>query len=177
MSEERLLTPREKRFLEEHPDAERQAEDTSTLVGVSGFLAFLVAVLLVLGPLLSVGLTFSDHSSAERLYPDLVGTAAWAHLVKLDWFMAGLSAALSIIAGLLLLKRFQRSTIYFVIILIWLSSVGVALFGIQLASTIFDGEISSGAAGAALGRPIISSLFWTTYLLLSKRVKNTYPKR
>jgi len=149
------------------------AHDTD-LIGVGGWLAFLALVLIVISPLMTVFTTIAEHSRTASQYPELVNQNIWRSAVVLDWSMAALSAAISVIAGLMLLKIFRRSTVSIVIALIWLGAVGTAALSLVLSDYLMSGSVNAGNAGATLGRPIGFCLIWTLYLLISRRVKNTY---
>jgi Protein of unknown function (DUF2569) len=175
MDDEIGLTPRQKAFLEEIPEAE-MAPTPSELKGVGGALGFLVAILVFLSPLLSTIMTFVQQQEAADFYPELVDGDLWQSAMILDWSMVVLSTILSVLAGILLIKRFKRSTVFVVILLIWFSAVGVGIMSLILGDYILPGSSSGSAAGASLGRPIAFSLVWTLYLLISRRVRNTYPR-
>lgn len=92
----------------------------------------------------------------------------------LDWSTLALQILLSVTAGLLLYKRLQKSTILWAILLIWISAVGTNVLSLILADYLFPGIGSAADAGRAMGRPLVFSIIWTAYLMLSKRVKRTY---
>ena len=118
--------------------------------GVGGWLAFLVLVLTVFSPLTTVSMTFAEHSKLESQYPELVNQHLWRTAMVLDWSMVALSAAISVVAGLILLKIFRRSTVFIVIGLIWLGAVGTAVLSLILSDYLMPGAASASNAGAAL---------------------------
>lgn len=176
------LTPRERAALARNPNsrlAQPRGDGSQVgvkLAGVGGWLALLVAVLIVVSPVLSATMIFAQQQEARGLYPEGVDSELWGSILLLDWSMFGLQALLGIFAGILLLKRFQRSTVWMVIGLIWLSSVGVGVLSLGLGESFIPGSATAAEVGGSLVRPIGFSTIWSLYLVLSRRVKNTYPK-
>ena len=111
MDDEVGLTPRQKVFQEQNPEGETTTSPAE-LKGVGGWLGFLVVILLFLSPILSALMTLAQQQEGAQLYPELVGGELWRSAMIMDWSMVALSAMLSILAGLLLLKRFRRSSVF-----------------------------------------------------------------
>jgi len=181
MDEHDGLTPRERAALARNPYASLASTHTDgsqnmspEASGVGGWLGFLVAILILISPVLSIVLTFLGHQEALEFNPRIRATDQWQTIQLLDWSTVFGQISLSVTAGLLLLKRRRRSTKWLVIALIWLSSVGVNVLGFVIALDLFPDSLTAADLGTSLGRPIIFSLIWTLYLLLSKRVKRTY---
>ncbi len=166
--DQNYLTPRQKAFLEANPDGllSKDAPEASSnpeLKGIGGWLQFLIIALIFLGPLLTGVLAYVDLQSARDADPSIT-PEAWKLILISVWSFVVLYSALSIGTGLLLQKRFKRSTIPIAIGLIWLLGP-IINFGVAIIADEFDGSE---------GRSIIFSVVWTVYLLRSKRVKNTY---
>ena len=70
------------------------------LHGVGGWLALLVAGMLVLGPLLAIGRTYGEFASAERMYPGLTQLAEWSSFKTVGWVSLLIFCAISIYGGL-----------------------------------------------------------------------------
>lgn len=175
MEEEVGLTPRQKAFLEAHPEAEYDAAAAGRNVsGVSGTLSLLAIILIVLGPILSIALTAYDHSEAARMYPEVTSSEIWTKIRFLEWIGVVIYCTISIYAGIILSKRLQKSTVYIVILCIWLSAPGLQIVELFFVHSMLPDGVNASITGGSLGRPTVFAVFWTIYLLVSKRVKNTY---
>jgi amino acid transporter len=178
---EPLLTPLQRAYLAANPeasltdDAPENFQQQALLKGVGGWLQFLIIALMVLGPLVTVAMTFVELSEAERLYPALQGIDAWSTAKIVTWLTVAAFCGCNMAAGYLLQTRHRRSTIPLVISLIWLAGPVMTIIGFMIVSTIVESDGSSaGELGRSLGRPIVFCTIWTIYLLRSKRVENTY---
>lgn len=168
-SDEVFLTERQKAFLDANPEGSLSSDaserrETPELKGVGGALLFLVVALTILGPLINALMTFSELQLAKEAIPAGGSREEWFVTQLVTWGLFAVYSAVSVTAGLLLLKRHKRSTILIVIGLIWLIGPILA-FGVAF----IVGDIVGGE-----GRSIVFSVVWTAYLLRSKRVKNTY---
>ena len=173
MDDEVGLTPRERAFIEEHPDAQ-MTTTPSELIGVGGWLGFLTASLIVIGPVFSVLSTFVQHNSARALNPKIIGSPLWSKAQMIDWALILIYCAIRIVAGLLLIKRWKPSTIPIVIACIWAAGPGVAVVGLFVLDALTPAGANAADVGSTLARPLVFSVIWTIYLLRSRRVKNTY---
>lgn len=141
--------------------------------GVAGWLGFLVASLLALGPVLTIVMTFAEISDTELMYPWVVGTALWQDAQLITWASVAAYIIVSVYAGLRLLRKHVPASVGIAIICLWVAGpiVGmVSLFALQTAGA----NPTAADVGAALGRPLVWATVWTVYLLLSRRVRNTY---
>jgi hypothetical protein len=169
---EPLLTPRERDFLARNPSAEIVDSQTNpaakpALEGVEGWLGFLAISLVFLGPVITLAMTAFAISDLKSSYASAVDTTQFRSLEAAVWVATLAYCAISIFAGYRLFKHRVPSTIPIVIVCMWIAG---PLIGI-LAMTLFEGDVS---AGSDLARSFITTGGWTAYLLLSKRVKNTY---
>lgn len=144
--------------------------------GVGGWLALLVVGLTILGPLLSFGMTSGEISSTERDYPELIGNDLWEQIKAITWTALGIQVVITFTAGFRLTNAFRPSSVRFAIFALWFSGVGITVITFVLMANLsgFD----SAAVEAELARGVVQGTItagiWTAYLLLSKRVKNTY---
>jgi Protein of unknown function (DUF2569) len=169
---EPLLTAREREFLSNNSEgslvqAMSVPEASPALVGVAGWLAFLAFSLTFLGPLVTLGRTAADISTAERTNPGLAGSSDWSSLVAMAWLFSIIYCAITIFAGYRLYKHHVPNTVPIVLACLWTAGPALALIGLLAFG-------SDEAAIADLVRTIFTTGIWTAYLLLSKRVKNTY---
>ena len=142
--------------------------------GVGGWLAFLIFVLCVFVPLTLTYGQYSDMAHAEQFYPQFVDSPHWLMMKTIRWWATGAVVASAMSSGLLLLFMRNARTRYFAIAGIWLA------FFVVPAVTWIVTNISLPYAGVTLFgfvKPlelIVGSVVTTAYLLMSKRVKNTY---
>ena len=177
MGEEELLTPRQKRFLEENPEATLSAvpEKGDPLVGVSGWLGFLVVALIVLGPLVTIVLTAGQLNDTKTLYPEVVGTSLWRDAQIVTWISVAAFCLISVYAGLRLWKKLVWSSVWIAIACLWIAGPLLSVASL-IALDEMGGEPNAADYGAAIGRPFVWALIWTIYLLVSKRVRKTYQR-
>jgi hypothetical protein len=136
---------------------ESDVNPNSRLVGVRGWLLFLVIVLVLVSPVFAL-VTASEYAkliqlSATRMTP----VAVWSFYVV---------RALAYISAGLCLFFWKRSTSpRYAIFILWIAGpVSVWLW--QNAMHSFSARSVATACAPAI--------LWTAYLLVSKRVKNTY---
>lgn len=160
------LTPREKAFLEANPEA-KFANDTPeqapALRGVGGWLLLLAVGLLIIGPVINFALLQGELQISQAGKAPSPTSHVESMLI---WGYFAFYASLSFFAGYRLLRRHVPSTIPIVIACMWLPVL------VELLLVLVSG--SGNSAGVAVAKSIISTSAWTAYLLLSKRVKNTF---
>lgn len=147
----------------------------NTIAGVDGWLAFLVAGLIVLGPLLGVSRLYSEFVAAEQSNPQLLQSALYSSYKTSSWAIFAITTMISISAGYALSSRHRPSTVTFAIACLWVIGP-VGDFAYIIASALIFGAIPSLSpemVGSIVGSAARSAI-WTAYLLRSKRVKNTY---
>ena len=178
--EETKLTPREKAILEQHPEAQmvgkdKQSTGTNHLVGVGGWLRFLVAVLFIIGPFFSFVMTFGEISSTESQYPEIVGNDLWGNIKLVIWVTLAVQITISIYAGYRLNSHHVSATVPIVITCLWLMGPVLILLGfIAVSSMNEQADASTNEIAVEIFRSVMTAIGWTAYLLLSRRVKNTY---
>lgn len=143
--------------------------------GVGGWLAFLVISLIALGPLRSVVATFADISSTESVAPALAAAPAWGTAKLLYWLMTALRVGMMIFTGVRLNTELRPATVKLAIGMLW--AVG-PLMTIVTALVVYlpmgANALTDGGVWLGAGQGAVYALAWTLYLLLSRRVRNTY---
>ena len=144
------------------------------LRGVGGWLAFLVISLMALGPLRLLIGTFGEVAEVEA-GGAVVNIPNLGFITASIWVMALARLGMMIFTGWRLNRDFRRSTVKFAIIMLWLigpvwSVVELLILG-ALAGV---NTLVSASAVGAIAQPGVYALVWTLYLMMSKRVANTY---
>ncbi|GGC17312.1 hypothetical protein GCM10007205_27890 [Oxalicibacterium flavum] len=147
------------------------------LVGVGGWLMFLVASLTIFGPLRSVITTANAIMDAENLYPELLNLSGWTNYKITAWLIAIMLSAAFIWAGRGLLKHHIPASVDACIQVIWAAPF-VAMIGDLLSAVVFlklspSDYLGPEVIGGVL-QGIMYAAIWTAYLKRSRRVKNTY---
>lgn len=144
--------------------------------GVGGWLALLVAGMLVLGPLLGVGRTYGEFASAELQFPGLAQVAEWSSFKTVEWVATLIFCAISIYGGLgLAIKRTPDAVARAKLILWFNYPIAIVVNAIIIpAAMINDFGKETVAVIPSILASLIALAIWTVYLNRSKRVKNTY---
>jgi predicted membrane protein len=142
--------------------------------GVGGWLAFFLVTLGIINPLIIAVTgyqTLSDPQVAAA-YGD-----SWPTLFNAELALIGVIVAMCWFACWRFLNRFNGTTVTIGLVTLWalaiLTVFGEAFMVSQIAGIDF-GELMGALAGPELIRPFIYATIWSLYLLISKRVKNTY---
>jgi len=141
------------------------------LKGIGGWLAFFI-IALIIGPAQSAFGIQSELNKLALADPSYINTEDWFDTVTTAWFVWGIGSFLSFLASIILIIWESPKAVKLVIFLLWLMGP------ILLSSVILDNwyigielepfhvfEFLLSCASASL---------WSAYLLMSKRVKNTY---
>ncbi len=143
--------------------------------GVRGWLALLVAGLLVLGPLMTVGRTAGDIVHAEYLYPGLADVAEWSSYKTVAWIAVLVVSAISIYGGIGLATRRTPDAVSKAKIVLWLiNPVAILVMGMLILIMFPVGVDEAVKVFLVFILSFIPAGIWTAYLNRSKRVKNTY---
>lgn len=143
--------------------------------GVGGWIALLIAGLMVLGPLLTAGRLNSDILSAESAYPNLLTVTAWTNYKQAAWWCFGASAVFGIYAGWSLARKRNPSVPMLAIAAVWVLGPMLSLIlSLVLPAIFFGAPALSAQDWGQLLPPFITASLWTLYLLRSKRVKGLY---
>lgn len=145
--------------------------------GVAGWLGWLVFAMCVVGPLVLLGSSSGDIAQAERANPFLTTIPGWSDYKRLTTAIQAAAAACLFIGGILLWKRHKRSSVYIAIASLWVANFGAVLahhFSLVHTLPQFADDETWNQTGLAVFKAILIAGVWTLYLLLSRRVKNTY---
>jgi len=143
-------------------------------VGIGGWLALLVAILLVVGPATSFVRVYSSIAAIEADTPEVLRLSQWLGYKQGIWTVMFLSWSCSALTGLLL--AFCRRAWVVPAAAIGFCVMGplMSLGSAWLVPLTYFGRFDSGEL---LGAILASSMFaviWTAYLYRSKRVEFTY---
>ena len=143
--------------------------------GIGGWLALLILWLIVLRPLAGISLWWQMHGTAQ---PEKAIGAGASPLINTSifWFIVLTSAALSIYAGIILLRERSPATVRTAITIIWVTVPLSVLAGV-VARAFFEGRVDIPLAATSSALQITIAAVSTGYLLRSKRVKDTYYDR
>lgn len=148
--------------------------------GVFGWLGVLVFAMLVLWPLLIMIGIRAQLLGAALDFPQLQERYTWYHFRTTVLFVVVACAAISMIGGILLLKRRQRSSVYWAILALWISGPIGHAFSYSLPKLMYgqgDAFANIMNYADALLPGMLIRIICTAYLLLSRRVRRTYPKK
>lgn len=148
--------------------------------GVFGWLGVLVFAMLVLWPLLIMIGIRGHLLSAALDFPQLQERYTWYHFRTTVLFVVITCAAISIIGGAILFKRRQKSSVFWAIAALWISGPIGHSFSFSLPTLMYGyGDVVSNIMrySDVLITSIVLRAGCTAYLLLSRRVRRTYPKR
>ena len=140
--------------------------------GVGGWLALLIAWLILLRPLSGIYLWTRMHGAAEG-DPSLRTDSSLLVNTSTFWLIFLTSAALSIYGGVRLLRERTPAAVHAAIVLIWLAVPLSSLAGL-ISRAYLDAGVSLPRAIADVVIHVAVAAVWTAYLLRSRRVKNTY---
>lgn len=148
--------------------------------GVFGWLGVLVFAMLILWPLLMMIGIRNLLLGASLDFPQLQAPYIWYDFRTAVLFVVAACAAMSMIGGALLFKRRRRSSVYWAIAALWISGPAGDALAFSLPALMYG----FGDALANITRNwdmLLSSIViragCTAYLLLSRRVRRTYPKK
>lgn len=148
-----------------------------TVRGVGGWLYFLIIVLTILGPLVGLGRLASEIQNTETQMPDLVSIPVWDQYKSALWIVTFAAAVLHVVAGYRLAKFHVWKSVRFAVFALWCAGPGTAI-PILLAAWLFFGLAGAiemiGELLVGVFQGAIAATVWSTYLLVSVRVRNTY---
>ena len=154
--------------------------------GVGGWLALLVAGMVVLGPLLNIGSVYVHFAATEREYPALAQVAEWSSFKTVEWVTIFIFCAISIYGGLGLATKRTPDAVSKAKLVLWFNyPISLIVTTMIIPVTIIPGiwaqaetavEFLAKTAVLFLAS-LIGLAIWTAYLNRSKRVKNTYGLR
>ena len=145
------------------------------LRGVAGWLLVFVIIMAVISPLISAVMVYRELYTGEAAMLD--GIPMFESLRTAGWAMVAFDALIGWFVAWRLVAIHNWLSVQLAIAAIWFAAVAGTV-GTILALTAITGA-SAGDVLAASGpwehiRPFIFCLIWTSYLLKSERVANTY---
>jgi hypothetical protein len=145
------------------------------LRGVKGWLLTFVIIIAVVSPVVSAIQVYHYLYNGPFAYGD--GIPVVETVRTFEWALVGISALICWFAAWRLLAIFNWNSVKIAIACIWIVSVGgmIAEFaGLTMILGVDLGELLGATGAGAVIRPFIFGLIWTSYLLKSERVANTY---
>lgn len=148
--------------------------------GVGGWLAFMVAGMLVIGPLLRIGRASVYFANAERQYPGLTQVPEWSSFKTVEWVALLVFCAISVYGGLGLAKKRTPDAVSRAKIVLWFNyPISIIVMDILIPMTMLQGGriyVPTNILSfiVALMFSLIAVGIWTAYLNRSTRVRNTY---
>lgn len=143
--------------------------------GVGGWLLFLVVSMVVLTPFFGIGQTYVEFTSAERAYPAITQIAWWSSYKTAHWIATLIFCAISIYGGLGLALNRTIDAVTKAKFVLWFNyPISVIVLTVIAATMVPDNGAAAAEAALLLIPSLIMLAIWTSYLNLSKRVKNTY---
>ena len=153
----------------------RRSKGPGDLEKPHGWLALLIAGLVFFGPLVGMGQISGDLYQTESQYPQLLNVPAWGSYKTLTWAVFIVAVALSVVAGVRLLRTRKRSAVSFAIAALWLSGpVAAIIMVFILPAVLFGSADISSETMTGMMKPFFGAIIWTAYLLRSTRVKARY---
>ena len=163
--------------------SETKATESLSLSGVGGWLLFLI-VILVFGAIGVPSTASVLFREAEEAYPGLATIGNWITYKQVSWTIIACVSALLIASAYRLWKLHLRESVRFAIIVLWVTGPGfVVADSIAIVTTLGASALdlsNPNVGGQLMGRLLAVcgvAVVWTTYLVRSKRVKNTYRDR
>ncbi|HET6526627.1 DUF2569 family protein [Sphingopyxis sp.] len=158
-------------------------EDNSArekLVGVGGWLAFLVFLLLIVCPILLLLRAMANVREAAMLNEVLFGPNTQSYISS-SWILGFVAAAVSIFLAYRLIAARRWSSIRIAVIGLWCLTLIPILADFAMKAAFFT-DIADYRASLvpnalrAAGISCVFAVVWTAYLMMSKRVAYTYDK-
>ncbi len=148
------------------------------LYGVGGWLLFFWIILVFISPLHAVVSLNGEFTAYEMSTPGLEAIPLWVHIKTCYWIILTCSLLLLWIAGYRLVNRLEWKSVRLTILALWLAGPGSvlanALYFYLMIPSFFDLLVKGILTDFFMSLPF--PLIWTSYLLISKRVRNTYVK-
>lgn len=142
-------------------------------IGIGGWLLFFILTRIVLGPPWNALRMTHRWNEIKEQVPDFAATYEFSLLQSISWSTFAVGTAISVTSGLLLWRWKSRRSVTIAIYALWMAGPALAIVSYVIALLVTDThpELSDLAIFAL---PLASAVFWTAYLVKSKRVRNTY---
>ncbi|MEI6258748.1 MAG: DUF2569 family protein [Deltaproteobacteria bacterium] len=170
-----IYVMRDNLFKNGDPNGRMNKTKIKKLVGVHGWLLFLVVSMMVLGPLMGVGNIASDFFTVERQNPSLASSDVWrTFTTAIMWVFAGFSA-ISFYGGWGLTQVNSQSAVMRAKVILWITGpVSSLVLWLMVPFLVFDNYAVDAQFVRSFISTLVSASIWTLYLSKSKRVHNTY---
>lgn len=152
--------------------------------GVGGWLAFLIAGMMFLGPFLNIAIIKGKLLTLEERYPGLASSTQWDDYKTVEWIAIFIFWAISFYGGLGLMTKKTPDAVTRAKLVLWFNyPICIIVTGIIIPTVIIRDSGSGiedvlgyniGAAIPGFIASLIGLWIWTAYLNKSKRVHNTY---
>ncbi len=159
--------------------ASRTYHSNMGLSGVGGWLMFLVASMVIIGPILGSMVLKGSFLSVERQHANITLTSEWRTYKSLMWGLWLLLVGINIFGGWGLLTGRTWSVVTRAKWILWITALGAPILVMLITFVAFDSTAIDKASIPAIlmVKTIPSTIWatsWTAYLSRSKRVRNTY---
>lgn len=143
------------------------------LKGVGGWLAFLIVVMTILGPLLSFGTIFGNLG---HLDDEFGGSPPpeWSAYKTITWSFFWAGVVPSVVAGLRLDRDLRPISVKLAIAALWIAGPILYSANIIVLSAVVGPEWRPDEFVGPILVSAFGPLVWTLYLIFSRRVRNTY---
>ncbi len=150
----------------------------ASLIGVGGWLHFLMLGLVFLGPLFYCIVILMSESEMEGQFPQLRASLQWTHYKALLWFTYLVLAGISIWGGWGLARGREWSAVMRAKVVLWVigpfGTIIIGLLPYAVFGKLID-PVDLDLIPNLIGHVIVATA-WTIYLSTSKRVRATYAR-
>ena len=146
------------------------------LTGIAGWLTVFLVIIGILSPLRIIVEQVMLQGDAEAA----AGFGeSWNLLSPLEWLLAAGQVALCWFIAWRLIAVRNWQSVRIAVAGIWTVTLGIGGLEVLIVSLVaaFPFGTLLGLVAGDLARATVFSVIWTAYLLLSKRVANTYPRQ
>lgn len=154
--------------------------------GIGGWLALLILLMMLIGPLLGAGRLFAEIGLTEQKHSEFLAFLrnldddSWnSYKMAVGWTFAGV-AALSIFGGWRLLRLLDWTTVRETIMILWITGPIATFVLAWVIPKVVFGSVLFESVVDEVAVPVFTSgiavAIWTAYLLNSRRVRNTYQR-
>lgn len=151
----------------------------SELRGVGGWLSLLIVLMCFVGPIQALGGTAIEFSNAESQNQSLSTLQQWGNYKNQIWLLMAFISSMLFFGGWRLWNTHKPSSVFIAATSLWLAY----LLGISgqylIVITTMGQEIAGvadlgGEVAISIVKGAVSPIIWTAYLLISRRIRNTY---
>lgn len=147
-------------------------EDQHDLMGVHGWLRFLVIIMMFLAPLVFLTQTYSSLQDIATHQPILASNPLWYRYKAIVWTLTFIAVTTSIAGGYRLWKVHRPSSVWVAAMALWVCGPGATAIGVMVAFLTLKAVHPNLLD--VVNKAFVWAAIWTGYLYRSIRVKNTY---